>query len=335
MAAGFKKATVNASDVPSTQSNFPAYVDLSRLGITTLAEAQSVRVYADSDKTTEWAREIVSATEMHTKIPTFTSTTDIYVDWDGVRADYGVTDTYGRNAVWSDYEAVYHMNESSGNLTDSTGNGNTGVANGTPTYSATGQLGSGITFGSGDYFVLGSNIETAMVSSGEYTMQGWIKHTMNTTNDTGWFFGVYDNLSGDDYVLHASRTLGKFGAFQRQTGGWYSTVSAYNDNSWHYVLSTYDQSNVRIVVDDAENITNSVGAKTLTTNTANWEIGRVFAGKQYLGSIDEIRARASSLSDNWITTEYNNQSDEATFWGTWSNVGGAPTVYNALALCNF
>ena len=44
MAAGFKTATVNASDVPSTQTNFPSYVDLSRLGITTLAEAESVRV---------------------------------------------------------------------------------------------------------------------------------------------------------------------------------------------------------------------------------------------------------------------------------------------------
>ena len=47
MASGFKQATVNAADVPASQTDFPSYVDLSRLGITTLAEAQSVRVYAD------------------------------------------------------------------------------------------------------------------------------------------------------------------------------------------------------------------------------------------------------------------------------------------------
>ena len=99
MAAGFKLATVNSARVPSTQTNFPAYVDLSRLGITTLAEAQSVRVYADSSKTTEWAREIVSATEMHVKVPSLTSTVTMYVDYDGVRSDYAVTDTFGRNAV--------------------------------------------------------------------------------------------------------------------------------------------------------------------------------------------------------------------------------------------
>ena len=118
MAAGFKQATVNAASVPSTQTNFPAYVDLSRLGITTLAEAQSVRVYADSGKVTEWAREIVSATEMHVKVPSLTSTVTMYVDWDGVSADYAVTDTYGRNAVWSSYSTVIH----NGGATDSTGN---------------------------------------------------------------------------------------------------------------------------------------------------------------------------------------------------------------------
>ena len=126
MAAGFKTATVNASDVPSTQTNFPAYVDLSRLGITTQAEADSVRVYADSGKTTEWAREIVSATEMHVKIPSLTSTTAIYVDWDGVSSDYAVTDTYGRNAVWTGYKAVHHGDsvvDASGNLGNLTNTG--------------------------------------------------------------------------------------------------------------------------------------------------------------------------------------------------------------------
>jgi len=28
------------------------------------------------------------------------------------------------------------------------------------------------------------------------------------------------------------------------------------------------------------------------------------------------------LSANWITTEYNNQNDEAAFWGTWTDAGG-------------
>jgi len=35
-----------------------------------------------------------------------------------------------------------------------------------------------------------------------------------------------------------------------------------------------------------------------------------------------VRMAINGLSANWVTTEYNNQSDEATFWGTWSDVGG-------------
>jgi hypothetical protein len=114
MSTGFKSATVASGDVPDTQSNFPVYVDLKRMnGGTSLsaADAASIRVYSDSGKTTELAREIVSVDEMHVKVTSLTNTFTIYVDWDGSSADYAVTDTYGRNAVWSDYRAVYHLNE--------------------------------------------------------------------------------------------------------------------------------------------------------------------------------------------------------------------------------
>src|SRR6056297_2303141 len=112
-----KTATVNASDVAATLTNFPAYVDLSRVGITTLAEAESVRVYSDAAKTTELAREIVSASEMHVLIPSLTTSTQIWVDFDGVRSDYAVGATYGAEAVWSTFEGVWHLQDT----TDSTG----------------------------------------------------------------------------------------------------------------------------------------------------------------------------------------------------------------------
>jgi hypothetical protein len=51
----------------------------------------------------------------------------------------------------------------------------------------------------------------------------------------------------------------------------------------------------------------------------------------YAGKIDEVRLRASVLSANWITTEYNNQSDESSFWPTWSDAG-APVANNGFAL---
>jgi uncharacterized membrane protein len=50
---------------------------------------------------------------------------DIYVDWDGVRSDYAVSATYGRNAVWVDLALVNHFETAT---TDSSGN-NTGTVN--------------------------------------------------------------------------------------------------------------------------------------------------------------------------------------------------------------
>ena len=39
-------------------------------------------------------------------------------------------------------------------------------------------------------------------------------------------------------------------------------------------------------------------------------------------SMGEVRLRDFVQTANWITTEYNNQNDEAAFWGTWTDAGG-------------
>jgi hypothetical protein len=72
-----KTATVASAKVAATLSNFPVYINLSRVkgSAMTQAEADSVRIYTDSAKTTEIAREIVSVSECHAKIPSLTTTT--------------------------------------------------------------------------------------------------------------------------------------------------------------------------------------------------------------------------------------------------------------------
>jgi hypothetical protein len=52
-------------------------------------------------------------------------------------------------------------------------------------------------------------------------------------------------------------------------------------------------------------------------------------GTELNASLGEVRFIKSVNSDNWITTEYNNQSDVATFW-TIAEVGGgggAPATF--------
>jgi hypothetical protein len=317
MATGFKQATVTAVKVPSTQTNFPAYVDLSRLGITTQVEADSVRVYSDSGKTTELAREIVSVSEMHVKIPSLTSTTTIYVDWDGSRSDYAVTDTYGRNAVWSDYEWVSHMfDATTSTVTDATGGGLTGTkTSANNPLEETGQIGKGQTVSS-------DRIDTSsvpMTATDNWTIQAWLK-----PNSTGNFYAIIHNganANGYALAMNASKW-----ALLMASKSWNQSSTSVTTGSWAHVVGIRNSGTISMYINgNADSVLyDNIGPNTPTTLL---RMGVATFNTAYAGGIDEVRLRASVLSADWITTEYNNQSDESTFWGTWSDVGsGGGTI---------
>jgi hypothetical protein len=318
MAAGFKQATVNSARVPSTQSNFPVYVDLSRLGITTLAEAESVRVYADSAKTTEWAREIVSATEMHVKVPSMTSTTSMYVDYDGVRADYAATDTYGRNAVWSAYTASWRLQ----NTTGSTGTYDL-TNNGADLVSA--KIGSGYDFGGTSQDDRLETSTDAPTTLNTWTASAWVK--MDTLVN---FAGVFSKLSttrngagaNQNFILivHNDGTIGA-----NPGGSWvFSSAASITTGVWYKLHWVRSGSQIAYYV-------NGTARGTSTYSNSNSSGFKFFIGSwvstvndyRLDGIIDEVTFIQSAQTANGITTEYNNQNDEADFWGTWSNVATA------------
>lgn len=323
MAAGFKSATVNAADVPATQTDFTAYVDLSRTGITTLAEAQSVRVYADSGKVTEWAREIVSVSEMWVKVPSLTSTVSIYVDWDGVRADYAATDTYGRNAVWTGNTVVYHMGDATtSTVADSTSNGYTGTkkAAGTPA-EATGKIGNAQ---DGTYTLENSGtwINNASVNPNVYITMGtntgdngklavYVSASFQVSTNTfsaGTWYKVRANFTGSQLLTYVNGTL--WDTFSKTTTArsftfWFNADAISDDRAFVGV----DGSTMSIM--------------SRTNGAGLWPLD---------GKMDEFHWTASSVSANWETTEYNNQDDEAGFWGTWSTVGGGAAVSPTLTM---
>ena len=310
----FKQATVDAASVPSTQSNFPTYIDLSRLGITTLAEAQSVRVYADSGKTTEWAREIVSLTEMHVKVPSLTSTVDIYIDADGIRADYAVGATYGRNAVWAGFRVVYHMNDV---LTDSTGNGHNLTNNG-GTFE-NGLFGRGMRFSGGQYARTPASMMTNVGSVSTF-------YKDNAPASSGMLWGC-SNVGIKDF----NRVWLTANNYTPLIENNQFSVPANSSSNWSHTVQSWD------TLTAWENFYNGTLAVTGTavknpTTTIRTMLGALggntlFTGLPlyFDGVIAEWRVSLTRQSLNWTLTEYNNQDDEATFWGTWTTVsGGSP-----------
>jgi hypothetical protein len=318
MAAAFKSATVNASDVPGTLTDYTAYVDLSRVGITTLAEANSVRVYADSGKTTEWAREIVSAAEMWVKIPSLTSTTTIYVDYDGVRSNYGNTDTYGRNNVWSAHTGVWHLEDTTGSTGtyDLTNNGATSTA---------GKIGNAYDFGGvtqDDYLYTATDAPT--------TLNTWTASALVKIDTLGDYNGIFSKLSttrdGDgsrQNFICISHNDGTIGA--NPGGSWvFSTSASITTATWYRMVWSVTGATVYYYVNgtaygsDSFSNSNSAGFKFFI---GSW-ISTV-SDYRLDGIIDEVSFIQSALSNNWITTDSHNTLDEAGFWGTWTTIGSA------------
>lgn len=335
MAAGFKSATVNASSVPSTQTNFPAYVDLSRVGITTLAEAQSVRVYADSAKTTEWAREIVSATEMHVKVPSLTSTVTIYVDYNGVRADYAVTDTFGRNAVWSAYIGVWHLDEAvnntAGGYADSTGKGNNGTGVSMAEAPVAGKIGGNAASfdGISDYINAADSASLDEPNTNNAVAFTAILKSDSVAQGTYYGFGK----SSDQYNMIFDFAADTYEFWGNSADARFNIGTSTDVTNWLFLGASFNGATDEGIANFNGTTTTSTEIGTLpAANTGPFVIGGVLSGggfttfsQAFDGKVDELRVRSSAVTANWMTTEYNNLFTESAFWGTWANVGGGNT----------
>ena len=149
-----------------------------------------------SDDTTELPREVVSFSvsaetgEIHYRYAgTLSSSvdTDIHVYADGSSSDYAVGATYGRNAVWVDYEFVSH----DGGGTDSTGNHSTTAEGGVTSGGITGEIGVGTSYdGSNDGFDTGYD---SFNPRNNFTMSVWTR--MIDIQAPGWIIGKGEVLS--------------------------------------------------------------------------------------------------------------------------------------------
>jgi hypothetical protein len=320
-----KTATVASAKVSGSHSNFPVYIDLSRVkgSAMTQAEADSVRIYTDSAKTTEIAREIVSVSECHAKIPSLTTTTQLWVDYDGVRSDYATTDTYGRNAVWSDYEAVLHLNDAN----SSTGSNNFTNTGSTPFGSA--KIGNGAQFNRTNNRRIGVTSNNLNLSwSNSYTWSFWIN--VNSFANTAYLFDHISNSGAQRRLIIYNN--GGASAFRFFWSGNEIASSTVSTSTWYKITAVKDGTTMRQYID-------STALSTTTLSTINYNSNQACLGAAVDGftvnanaTIDETRYRVGALSADWITTEYNNQDDEASFWPTWTDAGGAPVANNGFAL---
>ena len=283
--------------------------EVANIGSITLAEAQSGRFYTDSSLVTEVAREVVAANELHFKGTSVSSASEFWFDYDGIRADYAVTDTYGRNAVWSDYAAVYHLKDT----TDSTGTNTLTQVNAT---FASAKIGNGSSHdGSGDYFYAANNASFNFGDNGDLTFTTWLK---TTTNKDFAAIASKVNLPSSPvtqtwiFTAMADRTLqgNNGGSWVGKSSG---TITA---SAWNYVAMKVSSSTVYYYINGSED-SNTYSFSYTDKTTDELGLGTWFSASptfDLAGQLDEARLRGSALSADWITTEYNNQNDNGAFW---------------------
>jgi hypothetical protein len=250
-----------------------------------------------------------------------TQTLRIYPPQSG-NASVAANATYGSdNAYDSDWAAYWPLHDAN----DRTANGYDLTAQGGVTLGgATGKLGAATDFdGTDDRLDYTSGAITAPGTA--ITWMAWIEPDAN--NSTRSIIYQRD-LSGNHYErLAVLITYFRSNEYDGSTA-----VSAINLSStvtldtWQFVALERASSTDRRVWRNA-NRGNSATTDVTATGVDSTYVGGASYGGEYIdGALNHVQMHSTNRDPDWIEYEYDQTNDQATFWGTWTNVPVASTT---------
>jgi len=304
--------------------------------------------YTSSAKTTQLPVEVVTLVssgtpeaEVWIKIPIAATGNTIFFEASATQSSQpAVTSTFGRNAVWADYLAVLHLNESgdgtAGEYIDSTGNGFDGTGGGGTSSRTPSQVTTDHPWGANwqsfdgvDDFIeipTGNALDNSFIS-----VQAMAVIDVIISNDEGLISNRW-STQGNNFYQISSHNSGMLAALHDGSGennirGTKATVGA---ESWYAI--TTSSSEVNLIFNGAIDATDtSISGDNQFNTNLNTRVGTYFdsaAGRSIEAKIGETRLRLSELSESWYATEFANQ-DASTAWGTvgtWADSGGGPST---------
>jgi glucose/arabinose dehydrogenase len=209
-------------------------------------------------------------------------------------------------ATWLGYSAVWHLG---GTLTDSTGNGNTGLNGGT--LITAGKFGSSRRF-NGAANITGGNGATLRIT-GALTIEAWV-----TNNDPDLDAvrrivtkkpsdGAAEGYALDYHAADDHMTARGSGAdFARATG-------ANFDTGWHWVGATINGSVGRVYLDGVDATTDATVTPLIAGNQPlllGGEIADAWAGR-----MDEVRIAPIARSADWMQAQWLSMNDDFVAFG--------------------
>jgi hypothetical protein len=308
-----KSVTINHTQVVGDLNDYPVLINITDTDLQ--ADAQP-----DGDDivfTDYWG------TQLDYEIELYDSDTGHLVMWIRVPSLPSSADTdlfmyYGNasagnqeapETVWdSGFEGVWHLNEDSGAVYDSTSNHYDGTPQGGVTQDATGIINGADSFDGLD----DATTTTLYPYDGPRTLEYWVN--FNSLGVAGQqSIGCHDK---NNHRFYAGKTFDNkvwFGAGNT----YHSTVSINIDTgTWYYIVLTADGSTAKFYLDAVEK--DSFSYSQTGSSSDRFDIGARQYGTDIVdfvdGIVDEVRVSYSARTDDWISTTFNNISNPGTFY---------------------
>jgi hypothetical protein len=213
----------------------------------------------------------------------------------------------------------WNLDEGSGtSAADSSGNGNTGTTQNTPTWTASGEINGALTLNGTNQDVAATETPS-LILAGSWTASAWVKvAALPTSGNNVLLVSKSTNGGGNapNYSIGIDNTGGviRWQTWFMDTGsgnnGIYYTATI-NLNTWYFVTGVWDNTakNLYLYVNGTQvgSTLNVPGVSPLTTGGNTLDIGdhHGFAGSYLNGTIDDVRVYNRALSAAEVWSLYN------------------------------
>lgn len=226
------------------------------------------------------------------------------------------------NADMSGLAVLWHQNENSGQITDSSGNGKHSSLVAGVTYGGAGKFRSALHFDGNDYVEFPSVFSHVPHKSSlnELTAEVWMRTSATfssvavfLTQGWGGQFLLQFNTNGEiGFAVHQTRSGGT-----DYNGAWYgvnTSPTAYNDGQWHHVAGRYHrtENTIKLYVDGVLRNQATLDANEYLADPPTTHPPLLGAASQYpnnriyffTGDLDEAALYSRALSDQEILDRY-------------------------------
>jgi hypothetical protein len=280
--------------------------------------------------------------KLNHEIEQYTSSNGQLIAWVQVASVSPTTDTviymyYGNSsagnqqsaaAVWSNnYAIVNHFKETSGNISDSSGNRNVGTPTGGASSTSAGLIGNGYSFDGLTGLVTIANSSTWATTTTDMTLEFWFKPS--AASSTYHNLISMGNWGSSSFIYELSNGL--FASMAEVPNPWASAGCTTNalsflttpDGHYHHLATVYTGNFFKstglfgLYVDGVLSCSSPypTGGVILGQNSSPICLGGACDMLRTGGNIDEFKLSVgASRSAGWITTEYNNQRAPSSFY---------------------